>query len=238
MRIVFCDDELDSLSSLIEVIKEYMGNITENLVVDLYDDPEKMINDIKKTGAYDLYFIDIEMPMKGDTVVKKIRELDRDAICVFLSFHREYGNMACRSRLNAYLYKNMEKNLIHYEMQHIMESYRVLKQNFEFIADGEYRIFKVYEIEYFEALKRRVMLHMVSGESFETSQYTLASIEKLPEFYYFFRLSRSLLINIHCVKYVGKHTLELQSGSTIRINHAQFQTICNHLYKMIDMGEL
>lgn len=236
MRIVFCDDELDSISRMIEVIKGYMESVTDNLTIDLYDDPEKMINDIKKYGVYDLHFIDIEMQIKGNVVVRKIREIDRYAVCIFLSYHFGYGNMACRSRLNAYLYKDMDEKEITYEMRHVMESYRLLHQCFEFFANGEYMIFRISEIECFEAIKRRVMLRTVDGDAYEISQYTLASIENLSEFYSFFRLARSLLVNVRGIKYVGRHTLEFKSGLTMRISKAQFIKISQQLDKMIDMG--
>lgn len=232
MKVAICDDQPLSVARFTENLKQYMEKRVEDCDVDLYSNPIDMINAIYENGdAYDIFFIDIEMPLSGEKVVDQVRRLCKNSIFVFLSANPGYGNMALREGLDAYVYKSMTEEELEVEMDYIMKLYK--KDHLRYVfktKEGEISV-KVADIECIEAIKRKIVIHLVDGVSLEPRGYTLLLISELPEFTNFFRISRSFLVNSDNVEKVKNSKLILKSGKVMRISADQYQRFLSHLHR-------
>lgn len=224
MKIVLCDDDLKTTEHFLSVLHDFGEH-----EIDVYNDPNKLISDIS-TKEYDLYFIDIEMPISGEIVVKTIRSYYPDALCVFLSDYPNRGFIACRVNVNSYIYKNMPANEIKQELERISALCYRNKLTFCFkTSDGNDVIVKVKNIEYFESLKRRIIVHLVDGLKLEIGRHTLSSLHEMFEFEKFLRISRSYLINCGCIQRAETNKITMKSGKSINITKSQLIMISERL---------
>ena len=89
MRIAVCDDEEKFRLQEKNLIDKLCGSM--DVVVDAFSDGKKLLERFDAT-AYNLVFLDIEMPvMDGITLAKEIRKRSEDTKIVFLTGHVEYA---------------------------------------------------------------------------------------------------------------------------------------------------
>lgn len=232
MKVAICDDQPLSVFRFTENLKQYMEKRVGDCDVDLYSNPIDMINAIYENGdAYDIFFIDIEMPLSGEKVVDQVRRLCKNSIFVFLSANPGYGNMALREGLDAYVYKSMTEEELEVEMDFIMNLYKKshLKYTFK-TKSGDVSII-LADIESIESIKRKVFVHLSDGTRFEIRGYTLSLLSEISEFANFFRISRSFLINPDSVEKTENSKIIFKSGKVMRISADQYQRFLSHLHR-------
>ena len=60
--------------------------------IQAYSSPYDLLDDIEKTGGFDLYLLDVVMPhMTGVTLARRIRERKERAEILFLTVSKEYA---------------------------------------------------------------------------------------------------------------------------------------------------
>ncbi|MBQ8824259.1 MAG: LytTR family transcriptional regulator DNA-binding domain-containing protein [Ruminococcus sp.] len=229
MKIVLCDDDIKTVEHFLSMLKSFLSENSTYYEIDVYEDASKLISDINNhVKKYDIYFIDIEMPVPGENVVKSIRRIYPDALCTFLSDYPQHGFVACRINVNSYIYKDMKQEEVNPELERLTEICHRRKLTFCFkTSDGNDVTVKVCNIEYIESIKRRVVVHLVDNTrlELEVSGYSLTSLNIMYEFEEFLRISRSYLLNYDCIKQLRPNKVTMMSGNTIKINKEQFQKI-------------
>lgn len=232
MKVAICDDQPLSVARFTKNLKQYMKKRVGDCEVDLYSNPIDMINAIYENGdVYDIFFIDIEMPLRGEIVVEQIRRLCKSSIFVFLSANPKYGNVALREGLDAYIYKAMSADEMEVEMDFIMNLYKKSHLKYTFKTKSDDVSIKLADIESIEAIKRKVFVHLSDGTKFEIRGYTLSLLSEMPEFANFFRISRSFLINPDRVEKTENSKIIFKSGKVMRISADQYQRFLSHLHR-------
>ena len=88
MKIAVCDDELTVREQVSDIIKTYFDERKRNAELTLYESGSKMIEDKE---AYDIIFLDIEMPeINGIETAEALRKWDRD--------RRSIAEMGCKKQ--------------------------------------------------------------------------------------------------------------------------------------------
>lgn len=235
MKIVLCDDDIKTTEHFLSILKSFLSKNSTYYEIDVYEDANKLISDINNhVKKYDIYFIDIEMPVPGETVIKNIRSIYPDALCAFVSDYPQHGFVACRVNVNSYIYKYMKQEEVNPELERLAEICHKRKLTFCFkTSDNNEVTVKVSDIEYIESIKRRILVHLVDNTKIEleVSGYSLTSLNIMYEFEDFLRISRSYLINYDCINQLRPNKVTMKSGNTIKINKEQFQKIFDKAIK-------
>lgn len=199
MKIAFCDDNIYSMESFIEIVEEYFMEYNIPISIHKFEDPVKLMTQVMGGEHFDIYFIDYEMPIfNGEILVPQIRNYDKNSVIGFVSAYDNVGCSACRVKCDMYLYKSLSKDHICSELNRIVNSYLEEIKEAQFNTLGSKKTVLIKDILYIESLHRKIYVHTFN-EVFIASNCTLNELELKSEFSYFVRINRSHLINVRNV---------------------------------------
>lgn len=218
LNIAVCDDQLLSIKKFIDVMESYLNEIDAEYSIDLYGDEIEMIDNIKIGCKYDIYILDIEMPIQGDQLLEEIRRYDSDFLVGFVSNYDNMGNIVCRSRADIYVYKSMDEEKMLYEIKQLFKIYFYNKTTCTFRTKFGLVEVETRKIKYIESQKRELIVHTLIGEDFKILDNTLSSLEHDSDFYCFSRVGRSHLINFRGVDTVKEKSIIFLDGEELQFS--------------------
>ena len=105
-HIAICDDEIEFVSELEDLLKRYSGETGIELMIAEYRNGQELIENYDTTT--DLIFLDIQMnKMDGLTAAGKIRELDEEVSIIFLTSLKQYALEGYQYQAVNYIIKPM-----------------------------------------------------------------------------------------------------------------------------------
>lgn len=179
----------------------------------------------------DLILMDINMPGKsGIDLIQLIRKRNVDVPVVFVSAYKEYAVQSIKSGVYDFLLKPVDRE----ELKGIIEKYRRLnerdlagrlmevleniRENSKIRINSRYSYILIdpSEIIYCQTDEGYTILFLANGKE-EVASATLSQIEVMVEKWNFYKLSRSVLINLDYVRKIDKSndTCLLKSDSNI-----------------------
>ena len=111
MRIAACDDNLEFLQELSELLNKYSEESRINVEYKMYTNPFELVTQMEKGIHYDIILMDVCMPgMNGIQCAKDIRGYDNFVKIVFLTSSKEYAVESYTVKAHDYLLKPIEKD--------------------------------------------------------------------------------------------------------------------------------
>ena len=173
LRIAICDDEIKQ----VEIIKAYLLNAMGDLPYTTIEaNSGEALIELCKEEKLDLVFLDIEMKeLNGIETGIKIREMNKDAVIVFVTGFKDYALKAFKVRAFDYIIKpltqkkfdvffyDVKKRLKEITLRHEKDQSLLVKSK-SIMVELEYD-----EIVYFEKSGHQIIVHTSSGE--EVSYY-------------------------------------------------------------------
>lgn len=90
-RIAICDDNNIHLEYIYEKVMEFINKRNMYYIVKKFNSGFDLLTEIDNLKLYDIYILDIEMPnFSGINITKVIKELDDEAIIIFITSHIQY----------------------------------------------------------------------------------------------------------------------------------------------------
>ena len=92
IKIAICDDNKDELTNMVQLIKLYQEAKYLNFEYTAFQNGLDLISDLERKKKYDLYCLDIIMPVfTGIEVAKEIRDYDKNAPIIFFTSSTEFA---------------------------------------------------------------------------------------------------------------------------------------------------
>jgi DNA-binding LytR/AlgR family response regulator len=213
MNIAICDDAQAFCENLDQMLMscKYSGDIT---LVREFERGEDLIDCYSASGAFDLLFLDIEMPgLSGLDVGQHIRKIDKDVLIVFVTAFDQYVFQSFPIEPFDYLLKPLNKKSLERTLKRALSKYRDQHQIVEVKSQGQIHLLKVKDLVYIEFCQR----HLV----FYTKDLKHESVGKLDEYektltpYGFLRCHKGFLINMAYVQCVGRVEITTTVGTVV-----------------------
>ena len=171
---------------------------------------------------FDILLLDIEMgQMDGVSMAKTIRKDNESIQIIFITGYSDYIADGYDVAALHYLIKPVKKQQLFGVLDRAAE--RLKKNEKELLlksVDGTL-VMPVREIRYLEVQQNYVTVH---GRQSVTVKRTLGDFEKeLDE--RFFRLGRSYIVNLTCIRRITKTEVMLSDGSTIPLPRGQYDAL-------------
>lgn len=215
LKILIVDDEPEARFLLKSIVEE----IEHIDVVALASNAEEALYQFVEHYP-DLVLLDINMPGKtGIEFSQLIQKRNADVPVVFVSAHKEYAIQAIRSGVYDFLlkpvcrkdmeilfskYKKHKKKHLPGKLMQFLNNIREEK-NIRINSRHSYIIINPLEIIYCISEDGYTTLYLSNGKQ-EVSNTSLSQLENNLHTYNFFRLGRSILINLDYVYMVDKYT--------------------------------
>jgi two-component system LytT family response regulator len=228
-RAVIIDDEEDSRSNTRNMIQNYCAEIEIVGEADNGLDGKTKIQDLKPH----VVFLDINMPgMNGFQMLEGI--YNRDFCVIFLTAYSEHGITAVKAGATDYLLKPLMLSELQNAIRKVVQHYEAKGQtpakqddkNLVLINHSKgFTLVDFKDIIWLEASDNYTNLFL-NGHKKIIASKTLKEFEAILPEHDFFRIHRSALININCVKEYSNHEggeVILSDGSHVQVSKARIQ---------------
>lgn len=239
IKIAVCDDEYLVTTEIEDILYSICEKEAISVDIDIFYNGIELEKELQKGERYDLLYLDIHMKNgDGISAAKKLRELDENAIVIFVSSYDRYMMELFRLDVFGFIKKPIDKgNFINI----FLEAYRkICNKNFYFVFHYRNEEFKIpcKEILYFESRGRQVTVHICSGEH-RIFNGKLSDVEerlqlgKVP----FLRIHQSFLVNYHLIKSRTKTRVTMITGEKLPISEER-QKEFSREYGLLLGGEI
>lgn len=194
MKILIVDDENLAISRLKRLLNdEGLEDITT------FTNPSDALLEVTRK-KFDLIFLDISMPnMSGLELANAIHTIESDTPIVFQTAYEEYAIEAFKSGGLDYLLKPIEKE----ELLRVLEKVKGLKKS---NLDGKLLgkrgnkiyVIKLEDIYYIKADLDEVLVRIKENDVYVKRK--IGDLEKLLDSNQFFRIHRSIIVNVDKIK--------------------------------------
>lgn len=235
IKIAICDDDSAVAESIESHLMILSAEYRKKFEIDVYYSGEKL-GTFFEEQKYDLLFIDIEMPrISGIDTVKLIRELNQDALVIFISSHKTYFEQLFDVQPFNFLHKpiDWEKFDDIFNKAYL----RIIKPPKYFWFSSErasYRI-PIDEILQFESVRRKIYLTTSKGryELYGTLKeiYSQFSDEN------FIYVSQSDLVNMRHIQKIYPDYIVLSDDRKVYISRRK-QAYVREQFKKMWMEEI
>jgi len=208
IKIAICDDELIHIENI-----RYM---LPDLEMDIYTNPNLLFETVRGGKEYDVIFLDIMMPgIDGISLARELREINDDAIIVFITSKIEFMQTGYEVRAFRYLLKDQISDGLKKVWADI-ETELVAKKDEYFIYEFGQQVYRrsYREIIYFESSLRRVTIHTKNNADIFYGK--LDDIEKDSPL--FVRIHKSFLVNKKHIRGISADTVILSNGEVLPVS--------------------
>ncbi|MCE5347131.1 MAG: LytTR family DNA-binding domain-containing protein [Bacteroidales bacterium] len=203
---IIVDDEMHCL----EEFKNLLSEFTDINLLEVISDPLSAANIIIEKNP-DLLFLDIQMPGKdGFEVLDSIRRAGMEPFVIFVTAYDEYAIRAIRNAAFDYLIKPVCKNELTVVLDRFREAFMTEKRNADYVkllenvsvrkkvmfnTTGGFILIDYDDIVFIKADWNYSEVH-VSKDKYELVTQNLGTVEKQLYDHSFFRINRSIIINL------------------------------------------
>jgi len=194
IRVALVDDDSMIRKRLAQYIYDYEKESDEKFNIRSFQDAEDIVEQYK--SVYDIIFMDILMEkMDGMTAAKKIRDLDKNVIIIFVTNMESYAIQGYKVDAFSYVIKPVaffdfvqQFDKAVKKIQKIRNAYVLVTNNSEIMR------LDISKISYMESMEHKVIIHMDKEEVVVYS--SLKKLEKEVEGYYFARCNNCYLVKL------------------------------------------
>lgn len=214
IKIAICDDEKIQRNELSNIIKKALEFKDMSYKIFQYDSGESLL---QSKIEIDIYFLDVRMDrLSGIETAKKIRNLNKDVIIIFITALKDYVFEAFDVRAFHYILKPLCEKKIREVLNLALQQF---EENENYILaktiNSCYKIM-IKDILYIESQLRKIKIHT----SYEIVEYyyRLSDIEEELKEFNFFKCHKSYIVNLKYVKSYDSTTITLKNGEKIYVS--------------------
>ena len=219
-KIAICDDSQADTEYLTTLVKEWAKDRTA--IIKTFPSAEAFLFNYAEEKDFDILLLDIEMgKMDGVTMAKVIRQDNESVQIVFITGYSEYIADGYDVAALHYLIKPVKTEQLLSVLDRAAERLKKNEKELLLKTADETVVMPVREIRYLDVQQNYVTVH---GKADVTVKRTLGEFEKeLDE--RFFRLGRSYIVNLTCVRRISKTEVILTDGSAIPLPRGQYDAL-------------
>ena len=197
LNVAIVDDLPEEVEALAKLVERYCGKRGYELVLSRFNDSIRFIANYR--SAYDLVFMDIDMPdMNGMQVAWQLRQTDEKVVLIFVTNLAQFAIQGYDVSATDYILKPVEYNVfamkIRKAVQKCMRNHA--KDVFVLTNGGEVR-FSASSILYVEINAHSIIYHTESGDY--SAYGTMKKVEQQLPPNEFFRCNYCFLVNLRHV---------------------------------------
>lgn len=223
MKIVICDDSIESLFSIERLVEEYADENNIDCEIEKYSDSNKLCENIEKGNLADIYMLDMIMPKKtGIDVAHKIRNSDKNKAIIFTTTSDDFAMDAYNVQAIRYILKPIDKNKFFEAIEFALSNINISREPLYLIKTKNGIISVPYsKILYIENVSRILNVYIKEGRM-EKSLFIRKSfdneIEELIEKRNFIQIHKSFVVNIDFVEKMTNNSMIMNNGKIVPIS--------------------
>ncbi len=130
IQIAVCDDNIDELSNMIQLINQYRSSKNLNCEYAVFQNGFELISTLEKGKRFDFYCPDIIMPaFTGITVAKEIRDFDKNAPILLFTSSTGYALESYSVKAINYVLKSISKEKLFFTFKQQYLAYQMKEES-------------------------------------------------------------------------------------------------------------
>ena len=220
LKIAICDDDALSLQRVTDIVNEFAAG--KGILVYSYSLSAKLLEDALQLGGFDLYILDILMPvLSGIQLSGELRRAGLTGRILFLTSSRDFAIDAFRVQASGYLLKPVQKPELLQALTESVTAISAIRRKSIIVKTRESNVWLDYDrILYGELVRKTVVYHLTDGKTLESisirSTFTEA-IQPLLRDNRFFLCGSAKVVNLHYVSQLDAENLFFRDGSSLYI---------------------
>ena len=239
IKIAFCDDDMDVLHQMNELLDRYRVERNEDITYAAFQSPFELLTEIEKGIRPDILFLDVVMPgQNGMDVAKEIRQYYTNMKMIFLTSSPEFAVESYSVGAYFYQLKPIWEESFFRLMDAVLAECEKKKKNSLILRskDGITRI-DLQQLEYCEVLGRKLLFHLENGAVLESAGSLDDLAGQLMQYSNFFRPHRSFLVNMEYIQNISSRSIKMVNDAEIPIPHGKCSEIKNTYMEYAFNGE-
>ncbi|MCP1103349.1 DNA-binding LytR/AlgR family response regulator [Aequitasia blattaphilus] len=216
IKIAICDDSEKVVEGLKRLIERYTEETGVQMIPYTFLRGQELVSSY--IGDYDIIFLDIKMPgLNGIETAKKIREIDKDVIIIFLTSMLQYAFESYKVNAGNYIQKPISYMRLKDELERWVQKLLVKEEPYIFFHnnDGKHRIF-LKNISYIDTFNRNLLVHTDIGNL--VCFWSLKEMESKIGQMGFQRSHSAYLVNLFYVENVESTEVKLCTNERIPLS--------------------
>lgn len=228
-KIAICDDsdaDRQYISALVNGWAESAGHTVQ---ISAFASAESFLFHYAEKSDYDILLLDIEMgEVDGVTMAKQLR-LENDTVqIIFITGYSDYISEGYEVAALHYLMKPVKDEKLFSVLDRAAEKLSKNEKVLNFEIGGEMVRVPVYQIRYADVFGNYVTIHAAADL---TVKMTLGELEKKLDDR-FFRVSRSVVVNLTQISRVTKTEIKLYDGESIPLPRGAYDSVNRAIINM------
>jgi len=227
LEIALCDDDQDFLLTFKGVLEQHLTRYDSELRFKQFSDGNLLLNSVRvNPDAYDIIFLDVEMPMlNGFATAKELRKMGYSNLLVFVTNNDNEASEGYFYKASGYIVKGTIRNALERNVELIMarldsEFTRrtpILLKSLEKNGSHVDKAFFVNDILYFEVYRRGIILKTIDNGKYTLLPHPLGQYHEMIQTRSdkFEIIIRSILLNFRHVRSIADNCFVLTNGEKI-----------------------
>lgn len=221
LRFALCEDEVVQRTIAGMHLREYLEDrpALAGKVFEFSSGPE-LLAAVEAHGSFDVYVLDVVMPeMSGIELGVQLRQMDREAVIIYLTVSPEYAISAYEAQAFGYLIKPVEPERLYQVLDRAVEAMEKKRSACVPVKTRSgLQLVRMDEILYVELAERAMRYHLSDGG--QVDSVTLrgsfqAAAAPLLEDARFLLCGASFVVNLYYVATMEKGFLRLRNGERV-----------------------
>lgn len=222
MKIAICDDDALCREQVLDVVNAYIEQKNRDISVSVYDRAAALIDAAQRFDGYDIYILDIIMPgINGIKLGVELRQFDPDGKILYLTSSIEFAYESYQAKAFDYILKPVQRDRLFAALDDAISTIANRKEKSLIVKTRENRVkLTLDQILYVELVDRRVVYHILSGESVESSSIRTTFAECIQELLAdsrFVLCGSGIAVNLYHVTKTDVETLFFKNGKKLYI---------------------
>ena len=216
MRIAICDDMPECWAQVREHLNRYTATECFSSVTE-FASADDLLAAYEQGNRFDLIFLDVEMAQtNGIDAGMRIKELDKQAILIFVSAHPQYAVFSYDCDALYYIVKPIDGDKFDRVLGKAMEKYKLLHQEYVLKNLGDVRRLAITDILYVEICRKHLLFHTTTG-TYETVGKLNEALEEL-HLFGFCQVHQGYVVNMNHIKSFAQNDVVLSDGTHVMVS--------------------
>lgn len=222
MKIAICDDDALCRQQVLSIVNEYIAASSLDIHVSVYENGTELIDDVLRSGGFDIYILDIIMPgVNGITLGTELRQADSGGKILYLTSSREYALDSYKVRAFDYLLKPVDRDQLLSVLEEVTSAVASRKEKSIIVKTRENTVkLALDNILYVELYNKVITYHLSDGKSIEGLSIRTSFAEAIHDILADSRFSlcgSSVAVNLYYITMVDNDTLSFKNGKKLYI---------------------
>lgn len=240
IKIVVCDDSMEDLEEIKELLTKYM-EINKNIQfeIEYFTDSTKLYHQIQAKSQSDIYILDMIMSERtGIDIGTLIRSTEQQSIIIYITSSDDFALEAYGVRAVRYLLKPVREELFAEALDYAISNIsKEIKDALYTVKTKEGLVSIPYsKIEYIENYSRTLNICLTDGRNIQSIFIRKSFDEEtrqIVESGFFIQVHKSFLVNLYHVDKLAPGNIIMESGARIPVSKTRTADVKKEYLKFV-----